>query len=329
MDNGLNVITGAGGHLGYAMLKELTSRGEKVRILIRKDSGIFDGIECEKFFGDVRDINSLAAAFAGAQTVYHFAGLIDVNTGQEELIRNVNYGGTKNVVEACKKCGVKRLVYASSVDALPPLANNVTMREPAAYFPDVLEGTYAKTKAAATRHILDECRQSGFDAVIILPSACIGPYDYKVSSVGALVRMIIRGAFPVTMSFGRYNFVDVRDVARGAYMAAEKGRRGECYILDGEVLSVGEVIKILSEKAGRKTTRLSLSYRFVKGISPLMEIYYKATGQTPLLTRYSVRKLVSNCNFSHQKAADELDFHPMPAKQSLCDMVDWILDSGC
>ena len=120
----LSVGTGATGHVGFALIKELEARGEKFRILIRKESKMFDGIDCERAFGDVTDYDSLVKAFEGADVVYHLAGVIEINKGNEEMTWKVNVDGTKNVVEACKQCGVKRLVYASSVDAYPPLPDN-------------------------------------------------------------------------------------------------------------------------------------------------------------------------------------------------------------
>ena len=212
----LCVITGATGHIGYALLKELLDSGEQVRILIRKDIPLFDGLDCEKAFGDVTDPKSLEKAFEGADIVYHLAGVIDINAGDENLIWNVNVQGTKNVVEACKKCGVKRLVYASSVDAIPPLPGKQLMRELSHFEPDILDGTYAKTKATATQYVLDS-QSDTLDVVVTHPGACCGPYDFKVSSVGEMVRMYMRGKFPVSLAFGMYNFVDVRDVAKGMH----------------------------------------------------------------------------------------------------------------
>ncbi|MDR1630116.1 MAG: NAD-dependent epimerase/dehydratase family protein [Oscillospiraceae bacterium] len=326
MEKGLSVLTGATGHVGYAVLKELLAREEKTRILIRKDVAIFKGMDCEKAFGDVTDLPSLVAAFEGAETVYHFAGVIEVNAGNEDLLWNVNVQGTKNVVEACRVQGVKRLVYASSVDVYPPLPNNQVMTELDRFSPDILEGLYAKTKATATQYVLDASKKGEVDAVVVHPSACIGPYDFKVSSVGDMVRMYLAGKFPVSMKFGAYNFVDVRDVATGTYFAAKQGRRGECYILCGETVSVEQFIAMLAATQGKQPPRLRLSHGFVSAIAPLMELYYKAAKKTPLLTRYSVRKLVSNCNFSYEKAAKELGYAPMPTQQSISDMVAWILE---
>lgn len=328
MSDKISLVTGATGHIGYALLKELVDAGEKVRILIRKDSKQFDGIECEKVYGDVTDLDALIKAFEGVDVVYHLAGIIDINADQEDIIWNVNVGGTKNVVEACEKCGVRRLVYASSVDAFKPLPDNQVMRELDHFEPDELDGTYAKTKATATQFVLDEVKAGKIDAVITHPGACIGPYDFKVSNVGEMVRMVLNGFFPVTMNFGAYNFVDIRDVAHGMHMAAEKGGKGECYILcAAEPISVGDFIKVTSEACGKKAPKIPLTYGFAKLVAPLAEVYYKAAKKTPLFTRYSIRKLVSNCNFSIDKARNELGYNPMSVKQSVTDMVQWIREN--
>lgn len=320
------VMTGATGHVGYALLLELLANGDDTTILIRKDIDIFDGLDCKKVFGDVTNPESLEKAFEGAEVVYHSAGVIELKPGNEDLVYNVNVNGTKNVVEACKKCGVKKLVYMSSVDTYPPLPDNQVMHEISHYDPDILEGVYAKTKAEATQYVIDANGTDGLETVIIQPSACIGPYDFKTSSIGEMVRMVIKGHFPVTITFGMYNFVDVRDVAKAAVAAAEKGRPGECYLICGEAMTVGEFIRLTTAALGKKEPKLKLSKGLADFAAPIMEVYYKVTDTTPLFTRYSIRKLVSNCNFSNEKARKELGYDPMTVSQSIKDMADWIKD---
>ena len=327
MSDKISLVTGATGHIGYALLKELVDSGEKVRILIRKDSKQFDGIECEMVYGDVTDLDALRAAFEGVDVVYHLAGIIDINADQEDMIWNVNVGGTKNVVQACEEKGVRRLIYASSVDAFVPLPDNQVMREVDNFPIEELEGTYAKTKATATQFVLDEVRAGKIDAVVTHPGACIGPYDFKVSNVGEMVRMFVNGIFPVTLSFGAYNFVDIRDVAHGMYMAAKQGGKGECYILCGEQISVADFIAATAKACGKKAPKIPLSYGFAKLVAPAAEVFYKVAKKTPLFTRYSIRKLVSNCNFSIEKARKELDYNPMTVEQSVTDMVKWIREN--
>lgn len=327
MQSPLYVITGATGHIGYALLKQLAARGDRVRILIRKDTPVFDGIKCEKVYGDVTDPDSLLAAFDGADVVFHLAGIIDINVGNEDLIWKVNFDGTKNVVRAVQKCGIRRLVYASSVDAFVPLPDNRRMRETDTFEVTQLEGTYAKTKAAATNLVLHTVRTENLDAVVVFPGACIGPYDFKVSNIGEMVRQSMHGSFPASLTFGAYNFVDVRDVADGMIAAAEKGRTGEGYILCGEQITTHGFIKTVAEVCGKKPPRIRIGKGLVKVAAPLMEVYYKISHETPLFTRYSVRKLTSNCNFSIEKAQNELGYHPMSIRQSVQDMVDWIREN--
>lgn len=325
MSERISVLTGATGHIGYALLKKLVAENEKVRILIRKDSSVFDGIDAEKFYGDVTDPESLEKAFEGADVVYHLAGMIEINSGNEDAVWKVNVDGTKNVVKACRKCGVKKLVYASSVDAIPPLPGNELMKEIDSFNPDILEGTYAKTKAVATQYVLDNNSEE-LQTVVTHPGACIGPYDFKTSNVGEMVRMYMGGKFPVSLNFGAYNFVDVRDVADGMYAAADKGKAGSCYILTGEVVTVDQLLHILGKKTGIPTSKIKLSYGFSKAVAPLAEMYYNLAKKTPLFTPYSIRKLISNCNFSIERARNDLGYNPMSVEQSISDMVDWIIE---
>jgi dihydroflavonol-4-reductase len=323
MSEKFSVVTGASGHIGYALVKELEASNERFRILIRSESNIFDEIPCEKAFGDVTDLASLEKAFEGADVVYHLAGVIDVGGGENDMVWQVNVQGTKNVVEACKKCGVRRLVFASSVDAVKPLHGGNLMMEMSHFDPDEINGVYGKSKAEATRFVLEQSDDQ-LEAVAVFPAACIGPYDYKVSSPGEMVRMIMRGRLPVSLAFGGYNFVDVRDVAAGMIGAAAKGGAGECYLLTGEVISSNDIIALIANSCGRKPPRFKMPLWLAKSLAPLAEVYYKISGSTPLFTRLSIEILTYNCNFCHAKAQEELGYNPRPIEESIRDMVDWI-----
>lgn len=327
------VVTGATGHVGYALVKEMQAKGLYPRLILRKSVPQFDGIPCEIVSGDVTDLDSLCAAFAGMDTVYHLAGVIDIGGGDDDLVWSVNVQGTENVLEACRRCGVKTLVYTSSVDTYLPLENNAVMHEVTEFYPNELEGTYAKTKATATQMVLAAADET-LRTVTVYPGACMGPYDFKVSSVGSMVRMFIRGNFPVSLAFGAYNFVDVRDVALGMLSAAENGKSGEGYILTGQAVTVDELLILLADickdipqLSKVKAPKIKLSKGFANAVAPLAEVYYKLAKQTPLFTRYSIRKLCSNCNFSYEKAKAELGYAPRPIRDSFRDMVLWILEN--
>lgn len=325
MSKKLYCMTGATGHVGYALLRELQNYDDRdVRILLRKDPGIFEGLKCEKVKGDITDYESLLKAFEGVDVVYHIAGCVEIKPGNEDFVYNINVNGTKNVINACRKCGVKRLVYMSSVDTYVPLPDNREMTEVYKYDPKLLEGTYAKTKAEATQLVLDSNGKDGLETVVCQPSACMGPYDFKVSSVGSMIRMFSSGKFPITMTFGGYNFVDVRDVAIGTVKAGDIGGAGEVYILCNKSVTVDEFIRLLAEVSGNKPPKIRLGKRIIDVAAPVMEVYYKAADETPLFTRYAIRKLCSNCNFSYGKAARELGYDPRPLKESLQDTINWL-----
>ncbi len=319
------LLTGATGHVGYAVLMELLAQDWDVTILLRKKNSLFDCLDCRTAFGDVTDPAALETAFAGMDVVFHVAGAVEINKGHEDRTWLVNFEGTKNVLRACKACGVRRLVYMSSVDAMKPLPAGEVMVEQTRFDPDELIGTYAKSKAAATQHLLDN--HGDVEVVVLHPSACTGPYDFKGSSFGAGLKMFMSGKFPVTMSFGAYNFVDVRDVAKGTVAAAEKGRNGECYILSGELLTVDGFVRAVNDIMGFGAPKFTLTDGLMRVAAPIMELYYNLSGAMPLFTRYTVKKLKDNCNFSHEKATRELGYAPMSARESLADTIAWMKEN--
>lgn len=327
MSGGLNVITGGKGYVGYALVKELEARGEKMRLLLRTDSPYFDEIDCEKFMGDIASPEQLEQAFAGAETVYHIAGVVDISGTMDEKVWKVNFEGTKNVVAACKKCGVKTLVYCSSVDAIPAgEGDDKVLTEISRFDPDLLEGAYAKSKACATQFVLDNAGED-LKVCVVHPSCCLGPYDNNnTSSVGTMISLFLKGLFPVTLDFGAYNFVDVRDVAKGMVAAAEKGRNGECYILSGYVHTLDEFIRTLAYVSDRKSPEFKIKKSMIIALLPFIEKAFDVLKMPPVLNEYSIRKLCENCNFSCDKARRELGYEPMTLEESLDGTVKWMFE---
>jgi dihydroflavonol-4-reductase len=142
-----------------------------------------------------------------------------------------------------------------------------------------------------------------------------------------MIRMFSGGHFPITMTFGGYNFVDVRDVAKGTVAAGDLGGAGEVYILCNDSCTVDEFIRLLAEVCGNKPPRIRLGKRIIDFAAPIMEGYYKAAKKPAIFTRYAVRKLCSNCNFSYEHAQKDLGYNPRPLEVSLKETLAWIAEN--
>lgn len=324
MSENLSVVTGAKGYLGYALVNELTSRGQRLRLALHNATHDLDKFDCEKSYGDVCNIDFLKTVFNGADTVYHVAGVVDITGKRDKLVWDVNYDGTKAVVEACKYCGVKTLVYVSSVDCIHVTDDMQPIREFDHFDPDTIEGAYGKSKAAASQFVIDS-NSDKLKCVVVQPSCIIGPDDYyHSSSICTMIDLYNKGLFVVSLGFGAYNFVDVRDVANGMIAAAEKGRGGQSYFLCGAKTSVDEFICYLAKGNDKKPPKVKLGKKFLLSATPAIAQVFKINHWPPVLTKFSINKICENCNFSYEKAQTELGYSPRDVGQSICDTAAWL-----
>lgn len=318
----VSVVTGGTGYVGLALVKHLVAKGENVRLFLLEDHPCLDGIVCEKVFGNICNPEDVDAAFAGAETVYHIAGIVDISGKKEKLMWRVNVEGTKNVVAACQKNGVRNLLYVSSVDTYPDKFSEGEISERSHYSEVGLESPYAITKALATQIALDAASDS-LKVCCVQPTGCIGPDDYMDSSVGTMIKLYLKGLFPVSLNFGAYNFVDVRDMAVAMRNAVDKGRNGECYILSGWRVTVDDLLGALARSVGKKPPKTKLSKGFLLPLVPLISKIFDAAKLPPVLNSFSISKLEENCLFSHKKAEREIGFRPRAIEETLQDTIAW------
>ncbi len=321
----LYIVTGADGHLGSTLVRMLTKTGAAVRGLILPSGRelVRNGVEYVR--GDVRDRESLRPLFEHADgrelVVFHTAGIISIAEEVTPAMRQVNVGGTRHMVELCREYGVKRLVYVSSVHAIPEQDPLQVLQEVDHFSPDEVVGGYAKTKAEATQLVLDAVKE-GLNAVVVHPSGILGPYDTNGNHLVQLVGDYIRGKLPACVR-GGYDFVDVRDVAQGCLAAAEKGQTGSCYILSNRHYEVKDVLGIIRQMQGGRRLPV-LPMWMARTAAPLLSWVARIKKERPLYTRYSLYTLCSNDRFSHDKATRELGYHPRDLRQTLRDTVAWL-----
>ncbi len=322
------VVTGATGHIGNVLVRRLVEEGVSVRAVVPpfEDASPIEGLPVEIVPGDVRDVGSLVMAFQGADAVFHLAGMISILPGIDERLYQVNVEGTRNVIEACFRTGVKRLVYVSSIHALREPPKGTIIDESAPFDPDNVLGYYARTKAMATLEVL-EAVEEGLNAVVVCPTGVIGPYDYKLSEMGTMILRFLKRKLGAYVD-GAYDFVDVRDVADGIILAYRYGRRGQSYILSGERITVREMLSVLEEASGVKAPSFRLPTWLSRLAGKIAVLYHRLSGATPLFTDYSIKVLSSNSEVSNEKARRELGFSPRSVRRSLADAVAWFLHRG-
>jgi len=322
------VVTGATGHIGNVLVRELLSRSKNVRVVIpsSEDTSPLDGLKVEMVEGDVRQIDSLIQAFKGADVVYHLAGIISILPGKSELLYQVNVAGTRNVVEACLRTGVRRLVYTSSIHAITEPPHGTVIDETLPFDPDRAIGEYDSSKAQATLEVLQGVKQ-GLDAVIVCPTGVIGPYDYKLSEMGQLFIDFVKKKLKVYID-GAYDYVDVRDVAIGHILVCEKGRTGESYILSGERITTEDLMLMIEEITGVRPPHFKMPIWLAKIIATFTPLYYSWTKTKPRFTKYSIRTLTSNSMISCEKARRELGYSPRPTRESIVDAIKWFRENG-
>jgi len=319
----MEIVTGSTGFIGNVLVRELLRRGRKVRALVRPTSDIssLEGLEIEKAVGDIHNIDSLIKAFRGADAVYHLAARISIMPGDRTLIRNINLEGTRKVIDACLKCGVKRLVYASSIHALkePPMGTVIDESMP--FDPNSNRGEYDRSKALASLEVV-KAAKNGLDSVVVCPTGVLGPYDFRISAMTRTFIDFARSKMKITIN-GAYDFVDVRDVAVGHILAAEKGKSGESYILSGQRVTMDEMMSMLSEISGIQPPKYKVPVWLVKTAGIFAPLYYKLANKTPRFTSYSINTLQSNSYISSEKASKELGYKPRPVKKSIEDTFKW------
>ncbi len=317
-------VTGATGHVGNVLVKELFNNGYDVTSLVlpKDDYKIIEPYS-KIVIGNVLDYNFLENNVKNYDIVFHLAGIVEIGTGNRKNVYKVNVEGTKNVLKVCQENHIPKLVYTSSVHAIKELPKGETMEEPDIINPNWVKGHYAKSKAIATNMILTQ-KNPDLETIVVYPSGIVGPYDYKLSNVSQVFIDFLMGRLKAYLK-GGYNFVDVRDVAKGIRLAAEKGKNKEGYILSGSEISVKELLDLIAKYTGRKKIKTKLAFWFILATSYFAEIYYKIMKQKPLFTHYSIIVLNSNYSFSNEKAKKLLGFSTRDIKTSIKDALEFAI----
>lgn len=188
-------------------------------------------------------------------------------------------------------------------------------------------GCYSQSKALATQAVLDAVRDKGLHACVVHPSGILGPEDFAVGETTGTVIQIINGEMPMGID-GSFNLCDVRDLAQGTILAADKGKDGNCYILGNKEVSFKKFAKLLMEESGCKPIKFFLPISWANALAGMMEKQAKKKGTRPLMTTFSVYNLARNNVFDSSKAERELGYRTRSYKETIHDEVQWLKANG-
>lgn len=315
-------ITGANGHLGAALCRQLLEDGHNVRTMVYRKDTALRGLPVGIVRGSLQDAGSLRMLFKDAEVVYHLAGQISIGAVSKEDLWRTNVEGVERVLEACVATGVRRLVHFSSIHAFQPVPRHRVFDESAAPATDF---PYERSKAAAQKMVLDFNGAGGLETISLNPTGVLGPWDYKPSLQGQMVLDLLHRRIPA-LTPGGFDWVDSRDVARAASAALSQGRSGETYIISGRYASMTDLAAMLGKISGRPMPRLTLPFWFLKALAPVLAGWSAVSGRRVLFTREALSHVEKgHPNVSHAKASRELGYQPRPLEETLLDTYTWLL----
>jgi dihydroflavonol-4-reductase len=330
----LACVTGATGFLGSHVARALAEQGAQLRLLVRPASDLrnIQGLDADRVQGDLRDAASIEKALAGCDVVFHVAADYRLWVRDPAEMYRSNVEGTRSLLEAARKQGVRRVVYTSSVATMgfsssSSSKNGQVADETSPVSVADMIGPYKRSKFMAEQ-VAVEAAASGVDVVIVNPTTPIGERDIKPTPTGRIVVDFLKKKFPAYVETG-LNLVDATECARGHIQALEKGRSGGRYILGGENLTLKQILDRLAAITGLPSPTVKLPYFFALATGVVDEMVTgRLLGREPRATIDAVRMGRKMMFVSSAKAERELGWKTLPVDNALRRSVEWFRGNG-
>lgn len=323
------LVTGATGFIGSAIAARLAAGGWHVRALSRPggDRANLEGLDVEPVTGDLAQAENLAPALRDCDALFHVAADYRLWVPDPSAMYRTNVDGTRVLLGLALRAGVRRIVYTSSVATLAARADGEPADENAAAGLEEMHGHYKRSKWLAEREVLRLVEERGLPAVVVHPTAPVGPRDRKPTPTGRMILDAAAGRMPAYVDTG-LNIVHVDDVAAGHLLAWEHGRVGRRYILGGTDMSLREIFERVAACAGVPPPRWKLPHTAVMPFAWFAEAWARVSGREPRVTVDGVRLARKKMYFTSRRAAEELDYHARPGAEAIADAVAWYREHG-
>ena len=322
------LITGPDGVLGNNVIRELLSRNYTVTALVEsgKRTPTIDQLPINIVSGNLLDPWSILNAFEGIDIVIHCGALTHVFPPRSKQVNTVNIQGTINVIEACQRTKVKRLIYVGTANSFGAGSMTNPGTESNKFTAGKYGLDYIDSKYTAQQIVLNAVVNDGLDAVIVNPTFMIGPFDSKPSS-GRMILEVYKQKILGYPSGGK-NYIAVKDVAIGIVNAISKAKRGECYILGNENLNFKQMFSKISKTIGVKSPSIKIPVKLVLIMGWLNSKFAKTLKYRPSLTYELARLSTEEHYYSPEKARRILDLPRTPIEVAIKECFDWFIENG-
>lgn len=323
------LVTGGAGFIGSHVVKGLLKRGVEVRVLHLPQEPLrnLEGLDIERVSGDVTDAPAMARLVRGCDRVFHLAALYALWTPRPDRFDAVNVEGTRNVLQAAAEAGVGRIVHTSSIAVFGGQGPHRDATEESPFVLGRTGDPYALSKYGAHQVALQLAAQ-GVDVTIVAPCGPLGPGDIGPTPTGRLLLSTLNLPLALVVDSAS-NVVDVRDVAEGHLLAAEKGRRGETYLLGHQNIRLAELARLALRLAGQRRPVLTAPVAPTRLVARLLLWHADhVSHQAPLFTPRAIEMAGMGLRARCEKAVRELGLPQTPLDTTLRDALVWFANHG-
>lgn len=321
------LVTGATGFIGSHVVRVLVDEGHEVLGLVRgtSDLRLLEGLPVKPILGDLTDPSSLKRAVLDIDVLFHVAADYRLWVPDPHTMHEVNVNGTQRLLTAAWKAGVKRMIYTSS--AITVACSDRRLGTEEDYLkPSEARSAYQRTKILAEEAVWILIRQ-GAPITIVNPSTPIGSRDHRPTPTGRLIVDFLNGRLPAFLN-AIFNFIDVGDVAKGHWLAADKGRVGERYILSHRNMSLGEFLETLAAISGESVPRFKIPYALAYVAGACGELTAWLTRREPFASLDGVRMASRPMQYESRKAVEELGLEHTSVDAAIQEAVQWFREHG-
>ncbi|HEX4895924.1 MAG TPA: NAD-dependent epimerase/dehydratase family protein [Solimonas sp.] len=317
-------ITGGSGYVGTNLVRLLLQQGHQVRVIDRSPPRDLGRAGLSYVEANILDPQQVAEALKGVEILFHLVAKITL-AEEDPVAWTLNVDGVRVVAEAALASGVRRMVHCSSIHAFDQYrcGGHITLDSARSTARDI--PVYDRSKWAGEQE-LQKVIAKGLDAVICNPTGVYGPVDYTHSRVNDTLLQSGLGKLPA-ITEGGFDFVDVRDVAKGLALAAEKGRTGANYILGGHYLSMMEITRLAAQAVGRPGPRRALPLWLLRLLLPLIGPLSARSGREPM-TKASIAAIAASPHVDLSATQRDLGYAPRPAAESTRDLMAFYIGTG-